>query len=174
MKVEIYKLSELEEKDADKAVEVSKVFARVKKFKTIPAEVVKKHLEKAGLDISLEGEAVLVGKKKYKGKVLEFILNSEEDDNPWVLIEDGGISFEGEVKKGTKRKTKVTGPVLEEIKKILSDKGEIRMGDVWKELHEKGHVKHRAQLYQIIKRHCEVKYIENGKRREMVITGLKA
>lgn len=174
--VEVFRVSDLEEKNYDESLRVLKAFWKVKKFKSIPVERVREVLSDIGFDTPLEGESVLVGKKKIRGRVFEFIAKDEEDVDPVVVVSDGGVftKIRSRRKKSGGRKGRVSGVVIEEIQKILAEQDEIRLGDLWKIVKERGLIKNRPHLYNVVVKNCEIKYIENGKRKEIVITGIKA
>ena len=128
---------------------------------------------------------------KFEGEVL--VTTKRKDENTIQVVVkdlDGNVMKEFDIptevyvkylKYGTARFSggKITAPrgiitqnVLKELKVMLSN-GEVKLPVAFKTLKEKGLVKERAQLYQIVKRYCNIERRMEGKRKIVYITGLK-
>lgn len=159
------------------------------RFREMKIGDIKKFLNKVGVEADLPevetAEFAVTGDKENGNMKVIIRTNEEELEIPVPMQNYISYLKYGRYDAQPKKNKKTTngkerGPrgektmlILNEIKKFISENGEVKMGELWKELNSQGIVKHRPQLFQIVKKYCDVEYIETGKRREMIIKGVK-
>jgi len=160
--MKVWKLEEFEEINPDLAEE----FALAKGKKKVSPEKLKE------LGINTEKGGIVAFRRGYS--IIE--LESGEVYVVEGIIDVGKRKRKNADTSGVRKSRGVRGEktriILSEIKKLLDEKKEIRMGEAWRILKDKGLVKYRAHLYNVVTKHCSIVYDEGSKRREIIIKGV--
>jgi len=142
--------------------------------KSVRVKDIKKLLPKLGVEeVSLpfdDGDVVAFSFSRRGDNIFAVVCNQEERFEIPINPED----YKRYLKYGDARyrpRRRSSSVVLNEVKKVLAERGEVTLPELYKMLSSKGVVRYRSHLYQVVRNNFVVDYIERGGRRVLLIRG---